>query len=162
MPHIAGFSSLAITELLQSITTAPRSLFQMVDPKLLHAVGKKLIAYSGVEETSTSLDERVDDFITKNKLAIISKTTCPYCRQVKGLLNDISPIKPEVWEINEEEEMSEIQDMMKTITGGRSVPRVFAGGEFIGGCDDTFHLFETGKLMPLLRRLAEEEKQAKL
>ena len=47
----------------------------MVDPKLLHAVGKKLIAYSGVEETSASLDERVDNFITKNKLAIISKST---------------------------------------------------------------------------------------
>eukprot|EP01052_Picozoa_sp_SAG31_P007659 SAG31_NODE_368_length_16798_cov_20.422780_12_plen_187_part_00 len=34
----------------------------------------------------------------------------------------------------------------------RSVPRVFVGGEFVGGCDDTQAAYRSGKLMEMLRK----------
>ena len=37
-----------------------------------------------------------------------------------------------VMELDQSEEGSDIQDIMKGITGGRSVPRVFVGGAPVG------------------------------
>ncbi len=37
------------------------------------------------------------------------------------------------------------------MTGGRSVPRVFVGGKFIGGCDDTMAAHASGEFEKLLK-----------
>ena len=42
--------------------------------------------------------------------------------------------------------MDEIQDILLDITGGRSVPRVFVDGHFIGGGDDTALMARNGQL----------------
>ena len=42
--------------------------------------------------------------------------------------------------------MNEYQDILKEITGARSVPRVFLDGKFIGGGDDVEKLFKSGEL----------------
>ena len=47
--------------------------------------------------------------------------------------------------------MQEIQDYMETITGGRTVPRIFVGGKFLGGGDDVYSLHSSGKLTEILR-----------
>ena len=39
-----------------------------------------------------------------------------------------------------------------SITGGRSVPRVFVAGKFIGGGDDTEALARSGKLKEMLEQ----------
>ena len=39
---------------------------------------------------------------------------------------------------------------MKKLTGGRSVPRVFIGGNFVGGGDETEAAHRDGKLQALL------------
>merc|ERR1712216_743786 len=90
-------------------------------------------------------------FINTNRIAVISKSTCPFCRRVNSLFDNIrsehgTPFA--VMEINElaPNEMNEIQDHMKRITGGRSVPRVFIDGKFVGGCDDTMQLSRSGLL----------------
>jgi glutaredoxin 3 len=45
---------------------------------------------------------------------------------------------------------SDIQDALLEITGGRSVPRVFVDGKFIGGGDDTAAKAANGELKTLL------------
>jgi len=44
----------------------------------------------------------------------------------------------------------DIQDALHEITGARSVPRVFVGGKFIGGGDDTAAKAASGELAQLL------------
>ena len=44
-----------------------------------------------------------------------------------------------------------IQDYLLKLTGGRSVPRVFINGKFIGGGDDTARLAQSGELTKLLQ-----------
>ena len=39
---------------------------------------------------------------------------------------------------------------MRELTGGRSVPRVFIGGNFVGGGDETEAAHSDGKLQALL------------
>ena len=44
-----------------------------------------------------------------------------------------------------------IMDYLLSITGARTVPRVFIGGKFIGGGTETRGLHQEGKLVPLLQ-----------
>jgi glutaredoxin 3 len=44
----------------------------------------------------------------------------------------------------------DIQDALYEVTGARSVPRVFVGGKFIGGGDDTAAKAANGELQQLL------------
>jgi glutaredoxin 3 len=53
---------------------------------------------------------------------------------------------PQVVELDERDDGNAIQDYLGQLTGGRSVPRVFVGGKFIGGGDDTVALHNKGEL----------------
>lgn len=52
----------------------------------------------------------------------------------------------QVVELDERDDGDAIQDYLGKITPGRSVPRVFVGGKFIGGGDDTAALHARGDL----------------
>ena len=59
---------------------------------------------------------------------------------LEGYGIDASKIK--IFEIENEPEMQAIQNHMGKITGGSTVPRIFIGGKFVGGCDEVnFSLF---------------------
>lgn len=45
-----------------------------------------------------------------------------------------------------------VQDALQQLTGGRSVPRVFIGQQFIGGGDDTVALARSGELQKKLQQ----------
>jgi len=93
----------------------------------------------------------IEDAIKENKVAIFSKTYCPFCTKVKSLFNDL---KTPYWslelDIIDKNEAALLQDALKQRTGMSTVPNVFVGGEHIGGCDDTFKFHDQKKLLPLL------------
>jgi glutaredoxin len=53
------------------------------------------------------------------------------------------------------ERMSLIQDTLEQLTGRRTVPNIFIGGEPIGGWDQTNALYQQGKLRALLQQAHE-------
>jgi len=55
-------------------------------------------------------------------------------------------------QLENRDDMDEIQDELGSITGARSVPRVFVDGEFIGGGDDTAAMASNGQLRALFER----------
>lgn len=72
--------------------------------------------------------------------------------QVKGMLETLGlPVKAHIVELNQQDNMSDLQDRLLEMTGGRSVPRVFVGGEFLGGCDDTMAAHASGEFETKLR-----------
>ena len=100
----------------------------------------------------------VDVLIQSNKVLLFTKSHCPYSKKAKAAVAKI--LSPEemsrsvtVIDIDLLEEdlpaMDAIQDALQTITGARSVPRVFVDGEFIGGGDDTVAKADTGELRRL-------------
>lgn len=84
-------------------------------------------------------------------VAMISKTTCPFCKKAKMALESVGCTSFDVIEIDElpVEEMQDIQSTMVTELGSRTVPKVFFKGELLGGCDDTLAALKSGRLQEL-------------
>jgi glutaredoxin 3 len=96
----------------------------------------------------------VDQIIAGNKVAVFSKTYCPYCVKAKNVLAkyDINGIRiVELDELEDSSQVDVIQDYLNKITGARTVPRVFINGKCIGGGDDTARLDRDNKLKELLK-----------
>lgn len=55
-------------------------------------------------------------------------------------------------QLDERQDGDAIQDYLNQLTGGRSVPRVFVGGNFIGGGDDTVAKQQSGELKKILQQ----------
>ena len=90
--------------------------------------------------------------LEKAPLVVFSKTTCGYCSQVKQMIQGLDlPVPAHIVELNTLDNMSELQDQLLEMTGGRSVPRVFVGGKFVGGCDDTMASHASGEFQKLLK-----------
>ncbi len=73
--------------------------------------------------------------------------TCPFCIRAKMLLQQrgVSQIE----EIRVDLQPGE-RDAMVELTGRRTVPQIFIGGNHVGGCDDLIALDQRGALMPML------------
>ncbi|KAJ6215895.1 hypothetical protein RDWZM_010395 [Blomia tropicalis] len=95
---------------------------------------------------------KIDDLIKSKKVVVISKTYCPYCKKAKSALENYNLSNSDyyVWEIENEPNVSEIQNYLKSLTGASTVPRVFINGNCIGGGDDTYALHKNGKLATML------------
>ena len=96
--------------------------------------------------------ELMDQKIANKKVFVISKSYCPFCVKAKKVLQkyNIPADNIEIQEIENDKDCNEIQDYMRQLTGGRSVPRVFIGGKFIGGGDETEAAHKSGKLQGML------------
>jgi glutaredoxin 3 len=72
---------------------------------------------------------------------------CPYCVQAKSLLQrrGVEAIE----EIRVDEFPQERMTMMQ-LTGRRTVPQIFIGSTYVGGCDDLIALDRRGELAALL------------
>ncbi|KAI1696498.1 glutaredoxin domain-containing protein [Ditylenchus destructor] len=90
----------------------------------------------------------VDDVIASNKVAVFSKSFCPFCQKAKDAINSFNLAKGALkWlEIESHPDMDEIQDYLKELTGDRTVPQVFIGGKFLGGGDDSEKAKKDGSL----------------
>ncbi|CAI5473228.1 unnamed protein product [Closterium sp. Yama58-4] len=106
-----------------------------------------------------SIEQLVELVKQKNgehPVVVYSKTWCPYCMDVKRLLTKLHT-KMLVVELDELVEEDELQQALYDLTGQRTVPNVFIGGNHIGGCDATVSLHMQGKLVPLLAEAGAKE-----
>ncbi|CAL1694199.1 unnamed protein product [Somion occarium] len=88
----------------------------------------------------------VENTIASNKIAIFSKSYCPYCKRAKALLTSEFPEETtEILELDERGDGSEIQDYLLQKTGQRTVPNIFINQKHIGGCDSVVGLKEQDK-----------------
>lgn len=80
------------------------------------------------------------------EITVYSKENCPYCVRAKQLLNTLAVDFTEVKVDLEPERLTE----MLQRSGRRTVPQIFINGQSIGGFDDLYMLYQTGKLQSLL------------
>ncbi|CUM49841.1 uncharacterized protein AC631_04990 [Debaryomyces fabryi] len=94
---------------------------------------------------SQQTTDKVQQLIKTKPIFIASKSYCPYCAKTK---NTISSITKDAYiiELDEVEDGSEIQEALYELTGQKTVPNVFIGGEHIGGNSDVQELNSTDKL----------------
>jgi glutaredoxin 3 len=93
----------------------------------------------------------VDDLVSKHKVVVFSKTTCPYCVKAKNLLKELNASAHTI-ELDklDSADATLIQEALKKKTKQSTVPNIFINGKHVGGCDDTVKLHSQGKLVPLL------------
>ena len=72
---------------------------------------------------------------------------CPFCVQAKRILT--SKGVTQIEEIRVDTVPEERLKMME-LTGRRTVPQIFVGSTYVGGCDDLMALDSRGELVPLL------------
>ena len=92
----------------------------------------------------------VEKVVSEHKVAVFSKTTCGYCESVKRLFGELG-VEPHYVELNQRSDEVLLKQVLVERTGSRSVPRVFIGGQFIGGCDETRALHRQGGLVERLK-----------
>ncbi|EKX36830.1 hypothetical protein GUITHDRAFT_155125 [Guillardia theta CCMP2712] len=88
--------------------------------------------------------------IDNNAVVVFSKSYCPYCAKAKNVLDSLNA-KYEVLELDLRDDGNAIQDALNNLSGGRSVPRVFVKGKFIGGGDDMVSKKASGELQKILQ-----------
>ena len=96
-----------------------------------------------------SVADKTRQLIAENVVMVFSKSYCPYCAKAKRALSSY-PIHPRILELDQINDGDAYQEALAAITGGSTVPRVFIGGKFIGGGDDTARLHQSGELSRLL------------
>ncbi|XP_009998235.1 PREDICTED: glutaredoxin 2 [Chaetura pelagica] len=112
-------------------------------------MGNSLPASVGLSNAAAV--NQIQDIISNNCVVIFSKTTCGYCKMAKKLFEDMN-VNYTAIELDMNTNGSQFQDILEQMTGGRTVPRVFVNGTFVGGATDTRKLHEEGKLLPLVHQ----------
>ncbi|XP_030530985.1 glutaredoxin-C3 [Rhodamnia argentea] len=98
---------------------------------------------------STSSSAFVQNAIYSNKIAIFSKSYCPYCLRAKRIFSELRE-QPYVVELDLRDDGGRIQNVLLDLTGRRTVPQVFVNGKHIGGSDDLSAAVTSGQLQKLL------------
>ncbi len=82
-------------------------------------------------------------------VAVLMYTTavCPYCIRAKQLLAARGVATVEEVRVDLDPDR---RDEMMQKTQRRTVPQIFIGDTYVGGCDDLYALDSAGKLQPLL------------
>ena len=82
-----------------------------------------------------------------NPVRMFTTQVCPYCIRAKQLLKQrgVDAIDEIRVDLNPSQ-----RDVMIAKTGRRTVPQIFIGDTWVGGCDDLIALDQKGGLMPLL------------
>lgn len=98
---------------------------------------------------------KIDVFVKGSPVAMFSFTTCPFCRRAKDYFDE-EGVSYESLELDELEGNAgnEIRSILGKKTGRTSVPSIFIGGNYIGGCNDgpgLLPLAESGELDGLLK-----------
>ncbi|KAL9273942.1 Monothiol glutaredoxin-S6-like protein [Drosera capensis] len=114
---------------------------------------------------SKSASAFVQNVVYSNRIAVFSKSYCPYSLlffspllfeimclyslRAKRLLADLHE-HPFVVELDLRDDGFEIQDILLEMVGRHTVPQVFINGKHIGGSDDLQSAYASGKLQQLL------------
>lgn len=122
---------------------------------------------AGNDYDREAVAEQVEEFVATapTSVAMFSFSTCPFCRRAKDFLedNDIPYVSMELDEL-EGNRGNEIRAVLGRKTRRTSVPAIFIGDEYIGGCNDgpgLLPLATSGKLTELLAAAAVKSSSSK-
>lgn len=118
---------------------------------------KKLVKSMAGEYDAEAIQARTNGLINDNPVLMFSFTTCPFCVKAKGVLDGVNA-KYTVVELDTDPDGKAIRAEMGDLIGRTSVPAIWIGQEFVGGCNDgpmggVAKLSEEGKLEGMLKEV---------
>uniref|UniRef100_A0A1B6M8U6 thioredoxin-disulfide reductase (NADPH) n=1 Tax=Graphocephala atropunctata TaxID=36148 RepID=A0A1B6M8U6_9HEMI len=102
-------------------------------------------------ETNIEIKSSFQNLIDEHKIVVFSKTTCPYCKKVKKLFQDINE-EMFIFELNTypDEKCAQMQDVLEEMSGQRTVPNVFVKQRHVGGYTETKQALDDGTLFDMI------------
>uniref|UniRef100_A0A915PP93 Glutaredoxin domain-containing protein n=1 Tax=Setaria digitata TaxID=48799 RepID=A0A915PP93_9BILA len=102
---------------------------------------------SDVNLDMDEVEQFVDELIKSKKVVVVSKSWCIYCKRVRKALAAYPLQDVMEWiDINKRPDGRKILNYTRQITGSRTLPRIFIGGEFFGGCNELYASKKNGVL----------------
>lgn len=100
-------------------------------------------------------EQRIKREITENPVMLYMKGTaqfpqCGFSARVVQILNHIG-VQYKTANVLED---PELRDGIKAFSSWPTIPQLYVGGEFIGGCDIVTEMFQNGELEGLLKEKA--------
>jgi glutaredoxin 3 len=95
------------------------------------------------------MDARLTQIIGANRVVVFTRTKCPFCLRAKELLRSLGASFDE-HDIDVVADDAKIFEEIQKQFSHETVPAIFIGGKFYGGCSDITALHEKGELKPLL------------
>ena len=92
-----------------------------------------------------SIKDQIIQDIAAGGVLIYSKSYCPYCVEAKQILT-AGNVQFKSYELDQIPNGQEIQNNAAQLNGQRTVPMIYIGKQFIGGCSDLKSLKSSGKL----------------
>lgn len=108
------------------------------------------------ESCDLSSEDCMRKVIKEHPVLLFSLEWCPWCKRTLELLDRIGVARENIHIIDLDDYKSiepDIRANMKAISGWRSVPNLFVGGEWIGGYTRTEELHDLGELETKFRKV---------
>jgi len=95
----------------------------------------RLFGTSATSQTMSAAKVKAQGIIDDNAVAVFSKSYCPYCKASKALLTELGAKFYSI-ELDQVDDGSDIQNVLRELTGQTSVPNIFIKQAHIGGNSD--------------------------
>lgn len=96
---------------------------------------KKLVRMLAGDYNKDEIQEKIGNFIEENPVLMLSFTTCPFCLKAKSVLDE-KGVTYKAVELDQEPDGGAMRAEMANLIGRTSVPAIWIGGSFVGGCND--------------------------
>jgi len=154
---LAGPSSAFAPSPMRNTAVSTSTSLDMGIMDFLNEGKKNLVKSLAGEYDAEAIQARTSGLINENPVFMFSFTTCPFCIKAKGILDDANA-KYTVVELDADPDGKAIRAELADLIGRTSVPAIWIGKEFVGGCNDgpmggVAKLSEQGKLESMLKEV---------
>ena len=118
------------------------------------------VATPGVAPESAVVSLEIEDFVAQvlndcdQPLVLFALEWCEFCWSLRKLFArcriPYRSIDLDATAYQRNDRGGQIRALLRARTGSKTIPQVFIGGEFIGGCTETLDAFKSGRLQQLL------------
>ena len=100
----------------------------------------------------TDIQKKIDNEVKSNKIIVYMKGSkdTPQCGFSAAVVDAFNALKVP-FETRDVLEDNELREGIKKYSNWSTIPQVFIGGKFIGGCDITRELYASGELQNLVK-----------
>jgi monothiol glutaredoxin len=99
-----------------------------------------------------NIQERIQKDVSDNRVMLFMKGTpdAPMCGFSKHVTDILKHYQAEFVAVNVLED-AELRQGIKDFSDWPTIPQLYIGGEFVGGCDITVELMQSGELETMLK-----------
>ena len=158
-PLFDGIGADMSAEELEISRSTPGCRFD-APPPAARAPGAPATVEAGLAEPEVSAE--VADFVARvitdpeQPLVLFALEWCEFCWSLRKLFAQCGIVYRSVdldsTAYQRDDRGGQIRVVLRQRTGSKTIPQVFVGGEFIGGCTETMDAFKQGRLQSLLAR----------